>query len=354
MAQRQPKRARVQPKPPPTSVSRREFPCIKLRQDGHDLFLFTCPAKELWQLVQVNRKVEDKEDGYQRVLSEARARKIAAFVDEGNMLPLSVLISFDAAKYDLAKKTISVPNRPDAGWVIDGQHRLAGSHLASSDISLPVVGFIGLSIDEQINSFVTINREQKGVPTSLYFELLKSLPGTKTEAQISQQRAVEIAEALRTDPASPFFGKIVTTTTPVRGQLSLTNFVRKVTPLVRSTGLLMSLNVESRPKAIANLYKALAQVFPRDYADDSIFFKTLGFGAMMNTFSAFFVATVASEKGFTVADAAAMLKQIEDFNFDRWKTMGTGDKAERDAGAQLLAHFQAKTEVPGTSGPIRF
>jgi hypothetical protein len=57
-----------------------------------------------------------------------------------------------------------VPNEPAAGWVIDGQpvsrerttpigHRASGGRL------------LALDVKEQTSFFVTINREQKGVPS---------------------------------------------------------------------------------------------------------------------------------------------------------------------------------------------
>jgi len=183
--------------------------------------------------VQINKREEDKEKGYQRALSPARAEKIARFIEKGNVLPASVLISFDDdTKFDEASSIIVIPNRPDAGWVIDGQHRLAGASRADKDIDIPVVAFIGLSIEDQINCFVTVNREQVGVPTSLYYELLRYLPATKTEAELTKERAADLASKMKNDEGSPFFAKIVVTIAPKRGELSLTNFVRKVAPLL--------------------------------------------------------------------------------------------------------------------------
>jgi hypothetical protein len=63
---------------------------------------------------------------------------------------------------------VRIPNRPDAGWVIDGQHRLAGGHRAKLDMEIPVVAIVNLPLEGQINCFVTINKEQKVVKLSLY------------------------------------------------------------------------------------------------------------------------------------------------------------------------------------------
>jgi DGQHR domain-containing protein len=110
-----------------------------------------------------------------------------------------------------------MPAGTDVGWVIDGQHRLAGAEVASrggTDIELPVIAFIGLSEPRQVEQFVTINREAKNVPTSLYLDLLRLLPNRKP-ADVAKERAADLATQLRRDEESPFFESIVVTTSPL-------------------------------------------------------------------------------------------------------------------------------------------
>jgi DGQHR domain-containing protein len=208
------------------------FECITFAQGKQKLVVFLCSAKTIWSIVQVNQRTEDQE-GYQRAVSSSRAAKIASFIDQGNLIPNSVLISFDHAKLSGTEKTITIENRQDAGWVIDGQHRLAGGFQSTRDIILPVVAFVDLPVAEQIKCFVTINREQKGVPASLYLELLKQLPGNRNEAEAAKERAVDLANLLKVDEESPFFNRIVSITAPRKGEISLTNFVRKVAPMLK-------------------------------------------------------------------------------------------------------------------------
>src|SRR5262245_20120520 len=89
-----------------------KFPCITFEQGDHSLVLFVCSAKQLWSVVQINQRTEDQE-GYQRAVSPSRAAKLAAFIDDGNVIPNSVLISFDHATLSPDKKTITIANRAD-------------------------------------------------------------------------------------------------------------------------------------------------------------------------------------------------------------------------------------------------
>ena len=288
--------------------------------------------------MKINRKVEDKEEGYQRALSVSRADRIAKFIDAKNVLPTSVLISFDEGEFKGGK--LVVPRRKDAGWVIDGQHRLEGAHRAKTDITLPVVAFVGLADAEQVNCFVTINREHKGVPTSLYYELLKQLPGSKLEADATKEIAADIASIAKRDEDSPFYRRIVSTSAPKSGEISLTNWVRKIAPLIKVGGRLSTLPFDERLGVLDNYYKGLGQVFTKEFnRTDSVFFKTIGFGALMNVLPAVLDLCLQQYKGFRVADVAKLFKQVEHFDFNGWRQLGTGNAAETSAGNDLRAEL---------------
>jgi DGQHR domain-containing protein len=328
------------------------FDCLAFEQGGRSLVMFGCSAKLLWSVTQVNQRVEEDEKGYQRAVSASRVTKIAQFIDEGNYIPTSVLISFEHAKLSTDKNELIVENRQDAGWVIDGQHRLVGGHDAQKDIILPVVAFTDLSIEEQVSCFVTINREQKGVSSSLYLELLKSLPGNRNPNEDARERAVDLARQLKQDEDSPFYGRIVSTTSPKRGELSLTNFVRKVQPMLKqSTGRLVHFNDDERCKTINNSYNAIRQVFPEEYdSPNSVFFKTVGFGALMGALGVVLDITLSESKKFRISDAAKTFKRIEDFDFSGWRKL-SGSGAEAAMAEQLREALmgQARSSDGGTA-----
>ena len=319
------------------------FPCQQVKQGEHTIYLFAASAKTLWNILKINRKEENKEEGYQRVLSPSRATKIARYIDSGNPLPMSVLISLDDATVSKDGKTITIPDSQDAGWVIDGQHRLAGAHKAKSDITVPVVAFVALGEKEQIKQFITINREAKGVPTSLYYDLLRQVPEKRSHAEIAKEKAADIANDLKRDENSPFFGKIVTTTAPKKGQISTVNFVRKVSPLIlQGKGILATYTQQEQKRIIENYFTALRTVFPKMHNEDvSVFYQTLGFGALLNALPPFFSICLREHKGFRVEDAVGVFEKIKHFDFGAWKKMGTGSVAEIQAGDDLRDELES-------------
>ncbi|MEK7919214.1 DGQHR domain-containing protein [Burkholderia contaminans] len=330
------------------------YDCLEAEQNGHKLHLFFAPAKEIYSFVSVNQKEEDADEGYQRAASPARTSAITRFVNSGNVIPLSILITLEkkAATFDKGEITIKAGKK--SGWVIDGQHRLIGSMNANDDVLLPVVAFIGLSIDEQIQQFVTVNKEAKGVPTSLYYSLLKKLPPKLSPAELAKERAADIALALRADENSPFSARIVSTTAPKNGQLSLVNFVRKIAPIIREdTGLLGTYNLEDQVKIIDNFYVALRNVFPTDFASaDPVFFQTIGFGGLFNFFPTLFSFTLGEKQSFAIADVTEVLGAISHVDVSQWKKSGTGNAAEISLGKDLVEEFR-QYAVKGSHGGLK-
>ena len=296
------------------------YKCIIANQGVNTLVGFTIKASELWNIVEINKREPDKNKGYQRTLSLKRVESIARYIKKGNPIPLSILISFDHAQIDKTKRTITIPNKKNAGWVIDGQHRLAGAHESNTNIELFVIAFISLPLENQVKEFITINKEAKGVPSSLYLDLLKRLPKDKTEKELLQERATNISDALRKDEDSPFFNKIVIMSSPKKGEISLTNFVRKITPLIQKNGKLSLYTIEEQVTIINNYYIALNKVFPQYFLDEEpVLLQTIGFGAVLNFFPTVFDICIKLQHGFAIKDIVIILKNIEDFDFSEYK-----------------------------------
>jgi len=263
-------------------------PAIEILQNGQKLYLCALTAKTLSTVARVNTREPEENTGYQRLFVPSHITGIKKYFESGKCIPVSMLVTFKGAKF--ANGHIYVLNDPKKGWIIDGQHRWLAAKQLGKEILLPVIAFIDLPIEDQIEHFTTINREAKGVPSSLYLDLLKSLPKEKTVGERVKERATDIARLLNKDEESPFYGKIVVLTSPKRSELSLTNFVRKVEPIIRKGGPLAAFKVNIQVRVLGNYFNGIIDAYP-DEAEYSppVFFQTIGFGAFMNFFPAFFL-----------------------------------------------------------------
>ena len=331
------------------------FQCLPLHQGKHKFFCLTMKASTLWSIVSINKRDSDKDKGYQRALSTSRVASISKYIKTEHRIPNSILISFDKSTKVLKGGTeIKIPLKKDAGWVIDGQHRLAGAHESNTNIDVVVIAFIGLKLEEQIEEFVTINKEAKGVPTSLYYDLLKKLPSQRTDTELAKERSVDLADILKKDEESPFGGRIVVVTSPRRGEISLTNFVRKISPLVsRKNGKFNLYTPNEQVGILDNYFKALENVFPQHFDNQSLFFQTLGFGAIINALPTVFDLSMKNYQTFTVKDVTKILKSIDNFSFEDWKNYGTGSAAEIQAGDDIRQSLLSRLEGSEEAYSIR-
>jgi DGQHR domain-containing protein len=202
-------------------------PCMPVEQSGYELFVFKMKASLAWKIFSISRKEPDANKGYQRFLSEARVSSVANYIDSKNPIPVSLLVAIDNGKFDGKKSTLTIPHGTDIGWIIDGQHRLAGAAEAAKkghDIELIIVAFLALDDRHQIQQFVTINDEAKGVPRSLLLNLLKQIPD-KTLQEQANERSIDLAKQLNSDPKSVFFQRIASLSAPKTGQISDVNFI---------------------------------------------------------------------------------------------------------------------------------
>jgi DGQHR domain-containing protein len=301
------------------------------------------PASKLYRLLEINRRSEDKREGYQRALSPSRVKSVERYIVAGRRVPGAIIAAFDRGSFDPDARILTLPKDENVGWVVDGQHRLAGAFQASeegSDIWLPAVGLLEASLQDQIELFITINREARGVPASLYIDLLKDLPRVKSEREIIDERVSDIARQLNNEELSPFFQRVIFTRTARAGEISLVNFARIFRSLLdRTSGILGIYTEIEQEGAITNYYKALSIAYPEAWRRD-IFFRTVGFGGVWRAFPLVFTLTNSRFKGFTVSAIAKIFSQVGDFDFESWNQFGTGSAAEIQAGNDLISRIR--------------
>jgi len=82
---------------------------MTFKQGNSEMVFFLGKSNQLWNILQINRRAEDKDEGYQRAFSPSRVKSIAKYIKEGNPIPLSILVSFDSALCRRIKKPFRYP-----------------------------------------------------------------------------------------------------------------------------------------------------------------------------------------------------------------------------------------------------
>jgi len=332
------------------------LPVIEIRQGNYTMYALVAQSDLLRTIATVSRREEDSEKGYQRHLRETRLKQIARYIDDKRgVIPNNIILDFfdKDVSVDPKHHTITIPTNRKCAWVIDGQHRLFGFEHSKSQYPLLVIGFLQLKQEEQVGIFVTINTEQKRLPSSLCLDLLNIIG---SEEDINR-RCRELVAKLNEEEESPWYD-LVDMTGEGAGFISLVNFVRKVKPLISSTGVLKSYTFEEQYGALANYWSAIKAVYVEQWGKKSFLLtKTVGFGALMNLFPTVFTKTLAMKSNFTVSSIVDVFRLIKDLRFDS-DTLGSGagNKAEM-AAAEILADELEKaissTLPKGSTGVLK-
>ncbi len=325
-----------------------ELPVLKYEQNGTTMFLFLAQAKLIYEKFAVSRRIDDKELGYQRSFSSNRIRQIKNYLlKEKGIIPNSILVNIDYGKYryDESKNSLALKNENAIGFIIDGQHRIKGSYEAQPDLILPVVATVDLEIKAQAQLFVKINSTQKGVPSSLYLDLLDLIDGViedfDDENVPAKLRSIEIAKRLNEDEESPLYDLIRLTGESGRG-IALSEFVTHIEQYVDpKDGKLLDYGFEQQYRIFKIYFKAIKGVFLEQWDDQqTLILKTVGFGGLMKAFYDIFTLVIQHHQQFSTEVTIKTFELIKDFKFNSDHLPGGGFQAQNNAGKKIVSELK--------------
>lgn len=206
-----------------------KIPALKGRMGGLEYYSFLIEPDKLLRIAYILHRSKANHllmPTYQRLIKKERLTAIRNFVNEGGYFPNSLIVSIDNAaddvKFDLLGKVdsdisetgiLSLPARYRSVYVIDGQHRLYGyseTQHATTNV-IPVVAFVNLPSEKQVQMFMEINENQKKVSKTLRNTLNIDLlwesndPNKRKDALM-----LRTAEALGEEGDSPLYARVVT------------------------------------------------------------------------------------------------------------------------------------------------
>jgi len=256
------------------------FSAIRISYNDISFYMTVIPSNILFDTSKVSRADEDKERGYQRLLGSKRAKDIAEYINNGNVIPGAIILSAQKEaklQFDHKSNRLRYYLAPNAFIVIDGQHRLYGTHQSEQDIPLAVCIFENLALEEEVQYFLDINSTQRSVPKTLQLELTKFIAKPESKEEVRQRLFNELNE----QPTSPLSGRM-SPTKSVSGKLSHVGFKDAINPLLE-TALFQKMDFEDKTKMLINFLSAVEDVLIESEGSSkrlsmAVFFKAL-FGA---------------------------------------------------------------------------
>jgi DGQHR domain-containing protein len=169
------------------------------------IYAMAIPGKWLLQRATPSWRIEDPISGFQRVVQERRARAIAvAVLEQQRTFPNAIVLATDRADFQLADCTADLPN--DSRFlVVDGQHRLWAQHFSEFEATYTCLVHMGLTEEEMATLFLEINDNQKRVPSSLRWDLVRLVRPDDDPLAIA---TADLIYSLATDEESPLYQRV--------------------------------------------------------------------------------------------------------------------------------------------------
>ena len=340
-----------------SSVTGLRVPALKVRQNGHDLFMVDLTAEDLMKHTKVDKwktGLPAAEQGYQREEQQVHYNKVGRYLvtDKSAILPTSILLSardgvaFEPAKDCPTMGYLYIPDEALPLWIVDGQHRVAGLRHAIEDLedenarnfTLPAVIMADMPKQDEVQQFYIVNSTSKRIKTDLAERLLTEMAEHSDTVKKNQVigkgkayllRAVKIVDMLNEQKNGPWEGRIQQVNKRKVGDVMIaeSSFNESLKPVLALPWL--SKMPDSELATIINRYweaifsyMPTAHSTPRNYSVQ----KTIG------TYTWHLVAPAVLEVcrtngDFTVEMMTTILKSAQDYLEEEFWEVGNSDGA---------------------------
>lgn len=176
-----------------------------LQKDPKIIYVTAIPGKWLLKHTTPSWRIDDPEQGFQRIVKEERAREIAlAVLDQQRTFPNAIVLATNRPKLEYEENNFLIPSNIKF-LVVDGQHRLWAQKFSEYEANYSCVIHTGLSEVEMATLFLEINDNQKRVPSSLRWDLVRLVRPVDDVEAIA---ASEMVYDLTNDREGPLYQRI--------------------------------------------------------------------------------------------------------------------------------------------------
>ena len=217
------------------------------------------------------------------MVRERRAREIAlAVLDQRRTFPNAIVLATDSDCVDVDSGEVYIPENVQF-LIVDGQHRLWAQEFSTFAADYACLIHTGMSVEGMAELFLEINENQKRVPSSLRWDLVRLVrPDDDPEATA----ASEIVYLLATEEESPFFQRIDLTGEQSELQIKQGSLAPEFKSLLSRRSPLKHLNFQQQYDAILEYSLAIRELDADNWGQtNSTFFKARVLRAMFRLLS---------------------------------------------------------------------
>jgi DGQHR domain-containing protein len=318
-------------------------PAARIRQGNLVLYATSLKVRDLRRpnFYRIDTLDADGGTGYQRILNEARAKRLSDYLLDGHkaleaFLPTSIFLATDKLlSFDADTNTVRIDSEKIGPFnVVDGQHRIKGLVLAAEkdpsldDFEVPVNIAVNLDAISQMAHFLIVNTTQRSVDRAIEQQIVARLTDLiefeKTpilpkwiQRQVDKgedARALQIVQYLNAEAESPWFGKIrMANDDDSAGDATINqkSFVTSLKKFVLTPSNPVSgeqWTADRQKKVLANYWRAISKLLVEPGDETSVIFKTNGLHMFHSASPAIFL-HLANLKDFKTETVEGLMKQ---------------------------------------------
>jgi len=173
-------------------------------QESPPVYVTVIPGRWLLDHTTPSWRMKEPIKGFQRIVNQQRAKQIARTVlDEGRTFPNAITLATDIKDFRATDDGdgIVLPKKVKF-LVVDGQHRLWAQTFSEVDSEYACIVHLHKTEKEMAELFLEINDNQRRVPSSLRWDLVRLVRPEGDEAAVT---ASELVFELATRSESPFY-----------------------------------------------------------------------------------------------------------------------------------------------------
>jgi DGQHR domain-containing protein len=242
-----------------------------LLQNSPKIYVAMIPGAWLLKRTTPSWRIDDPDQGFQRMVREDRAREIAITVlDQSRTFPNAIVLATDKSDLLIAESMVLLPDQIKF-LVVDGQHRLWAQKYSKFEANYACVIHMGLSEVEMARLFLEINDNQKRVPPSLRWDLVRLVRPNDDPYSIV---ASDMVYLLATEQESPLYQRIDLTGEQSEILLKQASLAPDIKLILSKRSLVHEISFDEQYHLLLVYFIAIKELDPDNWGKkESIFYK---------------------------------------------------------------------------------
>jgi DGQHR domain-containing protein len=241
-------------------------------QDAPPVYVTVIPGKWLLKHTTPSWRLEDPEKGFQRIVKKPRAEEIARTVlDKGRAFPNAITLATNAREFKQEVDKLVLPERTKF-LVVDGQHRLWAQKFSNREGQYACIVHLNKTEQQMAELFLEINDNQRRVPSSLRWDLVRLVRPKGSEIEVMTS---ELVYDLSTRADSPFYVLIDLTGEKTETSVKQGSLAPEIRTLISKTRKRSGAGFDEYSALLIRFFSAVRSLNPTGWGDSkSTYYKT--------------------------------------------------------------------------------